>query len=394
VKKNVKKFLFYSQYAFHRPLYLVFERVAADFGLERFVITHEKTPMPKVYAPAGYLTHASAGLADLPGFVTVIPKDLRPEEKAALLKKEVTKIQPDFIWAHEEPDNFFVNQMLRWYRRRQTPRIVGAVVQNIWPSQVGYRARWQYFRRRQLWRRFDSVLACASKSAEAIRAYGMPESVEILTGWLPTLSPEAVLHDERVSSLPQRKSTEFVVGFAGRITAAKGWRVLLAAMTELPEQFKCLIAGGGDEESELRLWCQMPAIGSRAQYLGMLERDRLWGFFREIDAFVLPSLTTPQWTEQFGAALAEAMACGVPVIGSTSGAIPEVIGDCGIVVEENNPTALAQAIQTLASDPDQRARYAKAGRKRFEQEYSVPAYAAKVAEAFGLRAGNKSAPSI
>jgi glycosyltransferase involved in cell wall biosynthesis len=218
--------------------------------------------------------------------------------------------------------------------------------------------------------------------------------VEILTGWLPTLSPEDGLSDERVSSLPQRQSRDFVVGFAGRITAAKGWRVLLAALTELPEQFKCLIAGSGEEEAELRLWCQVPAIGSRTQYLGMLEKDRLWSFFRGIDAFVLPSLTTPHWTEQFGAALAEAMACGVPVIGSNSGAIPEVIGDCGIVVEENNPTALAQAIQTLASDPDRRARYAKAGRERFEREYSASAYATKVAEALGLRAGNKSATSI
>jgi glycosyltransferase involved in cell wall biosynthesis len=162
----------------------------------------------------------------------------------------------------------------------------------------------------------------------------------------------------------------------------------------LPEQFKCLIAGSGEEEAELRLWCQVPAIGSRTQYLGVLEKERLWNFFKEIDAFVLPSLTTPHWTEQFGAVLAEAMACGVPVIGSSSGSIPELIGDCGIVVEENNPTDLAQAIQTLASDPDRRARYAKAGRKRFDQEYSVPAYAAKVAEALGLGAGNKSGPSI
>ncbi len=382
--ERTKRFLFYSQYAFHKPLYLVFERVAADFGLERFVITHEKTLMPKVYAPAGYLTHASAGLTELPGFVTVIPKDMRLEEKTALLKREVEKIQPDFVWAHEEPNNHFLNQMLRWYKRRRTPRIVGVVVENLWPLPGGYRARWQYFRRRRLWRRFDSVLACAGKSAEAIRAYGMPESVQILIGWLPTLSPQDALVDEGVSSHPQRRGAEFVVGFAGRITAAKGWRVLLAAMTELPEQFKCVIAGTGDEESELRLWCEVPAVGSRTQYLGVLEKDRLWNFFREIDAFVLPSLTTPHWTEQFGAVLSEAMACGVPVIGSSSGAIPEVIGDCGIVVEENNPTALAQAIQMLASDPDRRARYARAGRKRFELEYSVPAYAAKLARALGL----------
>ena len=52
---------------------------------------------------------------------------------------------------------------------------------------------------------------------------------------------------------------------------------------------------------------------------------------RALDALVLPSESTPLWKEQFGHVLIEAMACGVPVVGSDSGAIPEVIGEAGLL---------------------------------------------------------------
>jgi glycosyltransferase involved in cell wall biosynthesis len=70
-----------------------------------------------------------------------------------------------------------------------------------------------------------------------------------------------------------------------------------------------------------------------------------------LDALILPSRTTARWKEQFGRVIIEAQACGVPVIGSDSGAIPEVLGDRGLVVPERNPVALAQAMTRLASSP-------------------------------------------
>lgn len=174
--------------------------------------------------------------------------------------------------------------------------------------------------------------------------------------------------------------------------AAKGWRVLLAALTLLPENFKCWIAGGGEEEAELRLWSFLPEIRSRLHYAGLLDGDQIWNFYRHLDLLVLPSLTTPQWMEQFGHVLAEAMACGVPLIGSSSGAIPEVIADCGVVVEEGSPRALAHAIQALAADPDRRAAYVEKGLRRFHEEFSCPAYAAKLSVALGIQPGR--VPSV
>jgi glycosyltransferase involved in cell wall biosynthesis len=77
-----------------------------------------------------------------------------------------------------------------------------------------------------------------------------------------------------------------------------------------------------------------------------------------------PSLTTPRWKEQFGRMLVEAMACGVPVIGSDSGEIPNVIGDAGLVVPEGDSVALRTAIARLRDDATERQRLAERGRAR------------------------------
>ena len=71
---------------------------------------------------------------------------------------------------------------------------------------------------------------------------------------------------------------------------------------------------------------------------------------KSMDVLVLPSRSMPYWKEQFGRVLVEAMACGVPVIGSDSGAIPAVIGDAGLVFPEGDDRALADRILQLATD--------------------------------------------
>jgi glycosyltransferase involved in cell wall biosynthesis len=91
---------------------------------------------------------------------------------------------------------------------------------------------------------------------------------------------------------------------------------------------------------------------------------------RSLHAVVLPSLTTRRWKEQFGRILIEAMACGVPVVGSTSGEIPDVIGDGGLVIPEGDPGALADALQRLYDDQELRTRLGQRGRERVLQRYT------------------------
>ncbi len=82
-----------------------------------------------------------------------------------------------------------------------------------------------------------------------------------------------------------------------------------------------------------------------------------------LNVFVLPSLTTARWKEQFGRVLIEAAACGTPCIGTNSGAIPDVIGDSGLVVPEHDPRALAEAIMALHNDRDLAQRMGRVGQQ-------------------------------
>jgi glycosyltransferase involved in cell wall biosynthesis len=77
----------------------------------------------------------------------------------------------------------------------------------------------------------------------------------------------------------------------------------------------------------------------------------------------------PSVYEGFGFPAGEAMACGVPVISTRGGALPEVVGDCGVLVEPKDSQGLAAAILDLLNRPDELERLASIGRKRIEQQF-------------------------
>jgi glycosyltransferase involved in cell wall biosynthesis len=88
------------------------------------------------------------------------------------------------------------------------------------------------------------------------------------------------------------------------------------------------------------------------------------------DTLALPTRDGVGWTEQFGRVLIEAMACGVPVVGSSAGEIPVVIGDAGVVVPQDDAGALADVLGRLASSAEERARLATAGKARVSAHFT------------------------
>jgi len=94
----------------------------------------------------------------------------------------------------------------------------------------------------------------------------------------------------------------------------------------------------------------------------------------------LPSRTTRVWKEQFGRVLTEAMACRVPVIGSNSGAIPEVIGDAGLIFPEGDARALAGCLRRLIESPDLCRELGERGYVRVMRLYTQERIAEQTAE--------------
>jgi glycosyltransferase involved in cell wall biosynthesis len=112
-------------------------------------------------------------------------------------------------------------------------------------------------------------------------------------------------------------------------------------------------------------------IGDRVFFLGALPYDQMPDVYRMCDIFVLPSLLKENIQEQFGLVLAEAMSCGKPVVGSTAGAIPEVVGDAGMIFPAGDYEALSEVLLRLAADDGLRVRLGSQGRRRALEYFSA-----------------------
>ena len=174
------------------------------------------------------------------------------------------------------------------------------------------------------------------------------------------------------------RPSSFVIGYAGALIPEKGVDLLLRACAGLPDAgWRLAIVGDGPERAQLGALANVLGIGERVDFLGQRASTQMPDVYPDFDVLVLPSLTRPNWKEQFGRVLIEAMACGVPVIGSDSGEIPNVIGDAGLIFPEGNIPALRDSIAGLLADPGQRARTALAGRKRVLAEFTQAQIAAE-----------------
>ena len=145
----------------------------------------------------------------------------------------------------------------------------------------------------------------------------------------------------------------------------KGIDILLRAAAQLDGDWRLRLVGGGSARDEIRALTRALQVDDRVSFVGQLPSAALPAEYHKIDVLVLPSLTRPNWKEQFGRVLVEAMASGVPVIGSDSGAIPGVIGEAGRIVPEGDVGALSRALAELRDQPRLRRELSEQGRARF-----------------------------
>lgn len=159
-----------------------------------------------------------------------------------------------------------------------------------------------------------------------------------------------------------------VIGFAGRIRDYKGVLELADAVLGLQGDWSLLMVGDGDQRKEVEAKFEAADLRRRLVMAGLVPRAEMPNYFRAMDVFVLPSRKS--WREQFGLVLPEAMLCGLPVVGSTSGAIPEVIGDAGVIFPADDAGALRAVLQSLVADERKRVELAERGRARALQHYA------------------------
>jgi glycosyltransferase involved in cell wall biosynthesis len=170
-----------------------------------------------------------------------------------------------------------------------------------------------------------------------------------------------------------------VVGLVGRLHPAKGQHELLALTRDLAErvpELRIVLVGGEDPSqrayaAELRRSVAEQGVSERVAFLG--HRDDAAVLAAGFDVAVVPSVPDERGMgrEGFGLAAVEAMAAGTPVVAYADGALPEVLGDCGVLVAPGDRTALRDAIVTLLEDGAQRDRLARCGRERARERFPL-----------------------
>ena len=164
--------------------------------------------------------------------------------------------------------------------------------------------------------------------------------------------------------------------FVGRLHPQKGIFDLLTAFGLVSAQIpaaQLIFVGDGPARNELAQEISARGWTDRVHLAGKLYNRDLPPVFRNATVFCAPSVTDVRWEEQVGMTNIQAMACGLPVVSTLSGAIPEYVPDgvAGILTPEHDPAALAQALIRLLTDSDLRRQMGQAGRRYAVEHYDI-----------------------
>jgi glycosyltransferase involved in cell wall biosynthesis len=302
---------------------------------------------------------------------------------------------PDVVHVDEEPYNLATFHALR-LAKRSGARALWFTWQNL---NRRYPLPFRLIERYNL-RHTDYAIAGSAGAAEVWREKGYTGPLAVIPqfGVDPDIfSPRGTW--DRLSSLSERQTGKsvpllrqtgksapplrrdpvrgFVIGYAGRLVPEKGVDLLLEAMAGLPGVWHLAIVGSGPELGRLKLLARRLGLADRVSFERDIPSMRMPAFYRELDALVLPSRSRPNWVEQFGRVLIEAMACGVPVVGSDCGEIPNVVGDAGLIFPEGDVEALRECLARLMREGDLWADLSRRGRERVLAHFTQAQIAAQ-----------------
>ncbi|MBI5057050.1 MAG: glycosyltransferase [Nitrospirae bacterium] len=237
----------------------------------------------------------------------------------------------------------------------------------------------------------DVFVAVTKRAKDALLLEGVPEDKIVV---IPMGIDTGRFSPDEETRIRTRKGLgiteeEKVVLFTGRMVWEKGIYDLVHAArlimldksaNSLPLRF--VVVGRGQESQEIKKIISRLCMNDIFLFIESHPYHRMHEIYNMADIFVLPSIATRTWKEQFGMVLAEAMACGVPVVSTVSGSIDEVVADAGLLVQPNDPTGLSAAIINLLKDDDLRKELGAKGRERAVREYDSKKIAGKFAALF------------
>ena len=285
------------------------------------------------------------------------------------LGKQIRRVHPDLVHIDEEPYNLATAHAL-WLARRAGARSLFFSWQNLLRR---YPLPFRMIERYVL-RNADYAIVGNTESAQVWRTKGYQGRLAVI--------PQFGVDPEIFYPAPRPSGRGFVIGYVGRLVEQKGVDLLLEALSGLEGTWRAYVLGSGPEGEALRSQAQRLGLANRVSFDDQIPSGQMPAYYHQLDALVVPSRTRPNWKEQFGRVIVEAMACGVPVIGSDSGEIPHVIGDAGLIFPEDRVEVLRAHLGRLLGDPSLQQDLARRGRERVLARFTQAQVAAQTYQVY------------
>jgi glycosyltransferase involved in cell wall biosynthesis len=297
--------------------------------------------------------------------------------------------KPEVVFLMEEPFSVFALEVLA-ARQMVVPNVpvVFFTWNNLSLTEFDYRPSVFYrnVAKRTL-PRMQYALTANSDGVDVLRRAGFDRPIKVVGYGVDTT---AYSEDRGAEARAIRDSlgidrADTVIGYVGRILEMKGLDLLIDAVSQVRSRHakaKLLLVGSGEFESELKARAKSAGVDDILRHVSVVPHKQVPAYMQAMDILVLPSRRVKMWAEQFGRVLVEGMASGRIVIGSTSGAIPEVIGDAGFVFRENDALDLAAVLEkALRLSESERSELARRARTRAAEVYSWKRFARDAYEA-------------
>jgi glycosyltransferase involved in cell wall biosynthesis len=278
------------------------------------------------------------------------------------LRRLLTDFRPDVLHVEEEPWTQPAAVALRLGRRLGI-RTVISTAESL-PGKYSIRQR---LRRQRTLRLAHGVIG-ANRLALALATRRRPQVPQLALPQIGITPPQ---------STPREPHQGFAIGFVGRLVPERGLDLLFRACVGLIGKWTLTVIGTGPSQEELENLAERLGISARVSWLGALPRDAMDQAWSRLDCVVFPVRTTERWVAGAARGALHAMAHGITVVGTSSGALPEIVGDAGRIVPEEDVPALAAALQELYTNRAECDRLAAAGRRRIIDEFSDGALAGK-----------------
>jgi glycosyltransferase involved in cell wall biosynthesis len=270
--------------------------------------------------------------------------------------KLLWQIKPDIIDVYEEPWSLTTLQVLLFKKLfLRKSKVMFYSAQNVnkkYPFPFNLIEKFTF-------NNANYSYPCCQDAEKVMREKGFKGKIKIVP-----LGLDVVNKIERISN------EVFTIGYVGRLINGKGLFDLINALSQIREDYKLLVIGDGFLRDSLKKTVNFNGMNKRVVFVGAVPRNQIAQYYMQMDVLVAPSVTTFGRKEQFGRMITEAFMHGVPVIGSDSGSIPEVMAGCGIVFREGNVSKLRDAIISVIHDEKARDEMIKRGREYALKNYT------------------------